>query len=72
MRVPHSSQIGNPDRVDGDGRIKSAPHCRLDQANPVLLFSSPEPKALSELIGWDFSRRSSIGASVNTLKHEYL
>ena len=28
--------------------------------NSILLFSSPEPKALGELIGWDLSRPGSV------------
>ena len=28
--------------------------------NPSMLFSSPEPKALGELIGWNSSRRPSV------------
>ena len=38
-------------------------------------FSSPQPKALCELIGWDIEPASvgpSIRASVHTFRHEYL
>ena len=41
--------------------------CSLD-----LIFSSPEPKALSELIGWDSSWRPWVRVSVHTLRHEFL
>ena len=39
---------------------------------PKLHFSSHEPKALSELIGWDSSRRQCIRPSVHTFKYKYL
>ena len=40
--------------------------------NFSFIFSSPEPKALGELIGWDSSRRPRVGWSVHTFRHEYL
>ena len=42
---------------------------------PVLfiIFSSPEPKSPSELIGWDSSQRQSVCSSLSPIfKHEYL
>ena len=36
------------------------------------IFSSPEPKAPGELLGWDLSRRQYVHRSVYTFKHEYL
>ena len=38
----------------------------------MALFSSSEPKALGELLGWDSSRRPSVRPSVHTFRHEYL
>ena len=40
---------------------------RLDAKEIALTFSSPEPKALGELIGWDSSRRRSVRPSVTIL-----
>ena len=38
----------------------------------VTVYSSPEPKAPSELIGWDSNRRQFVHLRVITFKHEYL
>ena len=36
------------------------------------IFSSPEPMAPGELLGWNSSRRPSVRRSCHTFKHEYL
>ena len=41
-------------------------HCAVSLSKTII--SSPEPKALGELIGWDSNQRP----SVHTFKHEYL
>ena len=40
--------------------------------NVEAVISSPKPKVLGELIGWDSSRRLCVRASVRTFRHEYL
>ena len=46
--------------------------CPCASEKLMFIFSSPEPKAHGELIVYQSSRRSSVCASVNIFKHEYL
>ena len=58
----------------GGGGGKPYPASGLNP--PFSIFSSPEPKAQGELIGWDSSGRPSVRLSVrlpvHTFEHEYL
>ena len=65
----------DPDEMQHDASFHQGLHCYKGKKNlqtKEYIFSSPEPKALSELIGWDSSRRPCVRVSVHTFRHEYL